>query len=133
MTDIAELVRAHAGDLLRAALAFGVPSSDAEDLVQAVFAAHLEHPGRFEGRSSLKTYLFGILYNKAREHSRRKARELATDPADGVFEAGFSREGHWLPALPKGPDEQAASEEGVSSAAACTARITMLAMVPLSL
>lgn len=117
--DLSALVKNHATDLLRAALGFGVPPADAEDVVQSVFAAYLSAPGKFEGRSSLKTYLFGILYNKAREAGRLRGRELATDPGDAIFEGGFASGGHWLPGMPKGPDDEAASAELAVQLAEC--------------
>lgn len=107
---ITQVVRAHAGDLLRAARGLGRGESDAEELVQSVFVAFLGAVERFEGRSSVRTFLFGILYRKALEQGRGKARELATDPSDQVFEARFGPWQHWS-RPPRGPDEEAALNE----------------------
>lgn len=104
--EISRLVSDHAGDLMRCARGMGLSHADAEEVVSASFAAFLEASRRFEGRSSIKTFLFGILYNKALEHGRHGARELATDPSDQIFEKRFDRGGHWS-RPPQGPAEQA--------------------------
>lgn len=108
--QIGLLVKDHTGDLLRAALGLGLSQADAEELVQESFVAFLKASERFEGRSSVKTFLFGILYNKALERGRRAARELATDPSDLVFDGRFNWRGHWSSA-PKGPDQEADLKE----------------------
>jgi RNA polymerase sigma-70 factor, ECF subfamily len=104
------VVREHAADLYRTARGLGLQDAEAEDLVQATFVVLLDSAGRFEGRSSLRTYLFGILYRKALEQGRRRSRELAVDPADQLFEQRFTAWGHWA-ARPKGPDEESAAAE----------------------
>ena len=45
---------------------------DAEDLLHDVYVAVLENGLRFDGRSSLKTWLFGVIRNKARARARRE-------------------------------------------------------------
>ena len=105
-----EAVRAYTGDLLRAAIGFGAPPDRAGELVAATFAAYLEAQARFEGRSTLKTFLFGILYRKALEAGRKAARELAVDPADAAFEGRFNGWGHWA-RLPQGPESEAEQAE----------------------
>ena len=111
---ITAVVRRHAGDLLRAGRGLGLSAADAEELVQDTFAAFLEALDRFEGRSSVRTYLFGILYRKALEHGRKRSRELATDPSDDVFDARlngrFDGRGHWS-SPPRGPDKEAEVQE----------------------
>jgi RNA polymerase sigma-70 factor (ECF subfamily) len=64
----------------RAARGLGFSSSDAEDLVQTVAVTFLEVMPRYEGRSSVRTFLFGILRRKAAE-MRRRARRLDQDDA----------------------------------------------------
>ena len=107
---VSRVVHEHAGDLLRAARGMGLPETEAEELVQASFTAFLEAIPRFEGRSTIRTFLFGILYRKALEQGRRKARELATDPADALFDSRFTAWGHWS-APPRGPAEEADVQE----------------------
>lgn len=115
---VAQAVREHSGDLFRAALGLGLPEADAEELAQDTFAAFLDGAARFEGRSTLRTYLFGILYRKALEHRRLKGRELATDPGDAVFESRFEPGGHWS-RPPRGPEQEADLGEAAALIAGC--------------
>lgn len=54
---------------------------DTEDLVQRTFLGCIEGSTRFEGRSSFRTFLFGVANNILREHLRRKRRDERIDPA----------------------------------------------------
>lgn len=49
-------------------------SEEAEDLAQEVFVRAFQSVSRFDGRSSLRTWLFRIAYNLCVDHSRRKQR-----------------------------------------------------------
>lgn len=62
---------AHGPWLKRAARRLGFAGADAEDLAQVVLSTFLEVRPRFAGRSSLRTFLFGILRRKAAEMRRR--------------------------------------------------------------
>lgn len=90
---LARVINDHAEALYAAARALGASPPDAEDLVQDTLAAFLAGRGRFRGDSSLRTYLFGILYNKARRKWASHWREQATDPVDEVFEGRFDASG----------------------------------------
>lgn len=107
---VAAVVREHAGDLYRAALGLGFSETDSEELAQETLATFLDAAGRFEGRSSVRTFLFGILYRKAMERRRASSRELPTDPVDAVFEGRFDARGHWS-RPPEGPDRQLELDE----------------------
>ncbi len=116
--ETTRITEEHAGYLLRAAIGFGLSGSDAEDLVQETFKTFLEVRGRFEGRSSVRTFLYGILYKKNLERSRKSARETAVDPIEGAFAERFSRRGMWQ-SPPRGPDEEVLSVETESLIAGC--------------
>jgi len=103
---LSSIVHGHAAELHLAARGLGRSEAEAEELVQEVFVAFLDALDRFEGRSTVRTYLFGILYRKALEAGRRRSRELATDPGDAVFDGRFDALGHWSKP-PEGPDRDA--------------------------
>jgi RNA polymerase sigma-70 factor (ECF subfamily) len=92
---LTEAVREHARPLLRAAKAMGFPEPEAEDLVQDVYITLLERIDGFEGRSQLRTWLFGILHKKALERRRASLVDDRTDPIDEVFESRFDANGKW--------------------------------------
>jgi RNA polymerase sigma-70 factor (ECF subfamily) len=92
---LSEAVRDHARPLHRAARAMGFAEPEAEDLVQDVFTTFLDRLDNFEGRSQLRTWLFGILHRKAMERRRASAVDDRTDPIDEVFEARFDAGGKW--------------------------------------
>lgn len=92
---LATVVLEHARPLFRAAVGMGFRQHEAEDLVQDVFMSFLETLDRFEGRSQVRTWLFGILHNKIRERRRDLAADERNDPIDAVFESRFDPDGKW--------------------------------------
>ncbi len=70
----------------------------AEDLVQETLLAALQSKEGFQGRSSEKTWLTGILKYKIIDHIRKKSREQPTDTieltADAMHEH-FDEKGGW--------------------------------------
>src|SRR4051812_43204732 len=76
------LVDTYSAPMLRVAPAYVGSRSVAEEVVQDTWLALLEGLDRFEGRSSLKTWLFRVLLNIART---RGAREHRTTPFADVF------------------------------------------------
>ena len=90
-----DIVDTHARRLYRAARGLGFSAADAEDLSQEVLVTFLETLDRFEGRSTIGTWLFGILHHKAQARRRSHAREDTTDPIEEVFEARFDARGSW--------------------------------------
>ncbi len=94
------LVGAHGGALLRLATGLLKDRAAAEEIVQDTWMAALEHLDRFEGRSALRTWLFSITVNKARNRLEREGRSLPLSALEG--EAGpaedpdrFAPDGHW--------------------------------------
>lgn len=71
----------------------GVPDAALEDAAQDVFLVLHRRAGEFEARSSLKTWIFGIVVRVAKDHRRSRARhhkrvaglaaELETQPGAG--------------------------------------------------
>src|SRR5574337_354688 len=82
-SDFASRCNSHRGYLLRVAVLQLRDNDLAEDVVQDTLVAALAGAAGFSGRSSLKTWLTGILKHKIVDAIRRKAREpIATPPAD---------------------------------------------------
>ena len=50
----------------------GVPASGLDDATQEVFLVAFRRASAFEGRSTFKTWLFGIAWNVARRAARRR-------------------------------------------------------------
>jgi RNA polymerase sigma-70 factor (ECF subfamily) len=90
------------GYLMRYALLQLRDSTAAEDVVQETLLAALEGSDRFSGRSTIKTWLTGILKHKIIDQLRRKSREQPLLQGDDdersegdVADALFKADGHW--------------------------------------
>lgn len=69
----------------------------AEDAVQETLLAALEGAARFNGGSSLATWVVGILRHKIADQLRRRGREVSATDAEGIedFDGLFAADGHW--------------------------------------
>jgi RNA polymerase sigma-70 factor (ECF subfamily) len=99
------LVEAHHAGFIRLARLWCSDAALAEDAVQETWVTALEQLDRFAGRSSLKTWLCGILHNHARSRLRKEQRtvplssaetgeEPAVDP-ERFRPLGHRWDGHW--------------------------------------
>jgi RNA polymerase sigma-70 factor, ECF subfamily len=87
-----DLVRRWSPSMLRVARMYVPSQSVAEEVVQDTWLGVLAGIDRFEERSSLRTWVFRILMNRARTRGQRERRTipfaaLARDEADGEFAA----------------------------------------------
>ena len=71
-----ELIQRFHGPMFRLALAYVRDRCVAEDVVQESWLTCLHSLERFEGRSSVKTWILGIVMNTARARRRKEARIL---------------------------------------------------------
>jgi len=92
------------GRLLALAATFAASPALREDIVQETWLAVIRGLRGFEGRSSLRTWIFSILVRRARTMAAREARrgEVPIEPADAAsdnleteWEPGFGRRGLW--------------------------------------
>lgn len=96
--------------LLRVAETFLGRGSAAEEVVQEAWLAVVDGLGRFEGRSTLKTWVGGIVANRARTRRAKDRREVPLqddDGDDGVDPGRFAPSGFWSqpPTWSPGPDD----------------------------
>jgi RNA polymerase sigma-70 factor, ECF subfamily len=121
----AELVGAYGPSMQRVARMYVRDAATAEEVVQETWLAVLNGIDRFEGRSSLKTWIFRILANRAKTRGERESRsvpfsalaareagadEPSVDP-DRFLGPGAAQPGAWA-APPRGwPQERVVERE----------------------
>jgi len=129
----ANLIDRHGGALLRLARSFLKNDAVAEEVVQDTWLAALDGLDDFEARSSLRTWLFTILANKARNRAVREGRSVPWSALGGDGEESpavdpdsFHADGHWKEApgrwteddperLALGAETRAAIEAAIAS------------------
>jgi RNA polymerase sigma-70 factor, ECF subfamily len=82
----AELIDSYGPTMLRVAQMFVRDRQSAEEVVQETWLAVLNGIDRFEGRSSLKTWLFRILTNRAKTRGQRDGRMVPFSALAGAGE-----------------------------------------------
>src|SRR6476619_2545314 len=121
----AELMRMYNASLLRVALIYVASRAVAEDVVQETWIGVLNGIDRFEGRSSLKTWIFRILTNIAKTRGQREGRTVpfsALERPDAVPEAAVEADrflppdherwpGHWASRPEPWPEERLLAAE----------------------
>jgi RNA polymerase sigma-70 factor, ECF subfamily len=84
--SFAKIVDEYSGAMRRVALTFVRSREVADEVVQEAWLGVIRGIDRFEGRSSLKTWIFRILTNTAKTHAEREARSIpfsAFEPPEG--------------------------------------------------
>lgn len=89
------LIDSYTSHLVRAGLGTGLSEEMAHDLCANTWTTFIEVVPRFEGRSHIRTFLFGIFYNKLAELRRSNLKFLKTDPIEEALESNFQEDGHW--------------------------------------
>jgi RNA polymerase sigma-70 factor (ECF subfamily) len=120
-----ELVMNYQSMMVRVASGFVPSLAIAEEVVQDTWIGVINGIGRFEERSSLKTWIFRILVNRARTRGQREHRNVPFDIGDDFLSVDPERfkpaddplePRHWLPhhmpsAWPGDLSDWVASEE----------------------
>jgi RNA polymerase sigma-70 factor (ECF subfamily) len=104
----ADLVRSYHAPLRRLALSYVRSPAVADEVVQETWLGVIRGIGSFEGRSSLKTWIYRILTNTAKTRAEREARtvplsaiaddgtdEHAVDPSRFLDQQHARWPGHW--------------------------------------
>ena len=120
------LMREYGAGMLRVAMMYVSSRAVAEEVVQEAWLGVLRGIGRFEGRSSLKTWLFRIVANTAKTRGMRESRSIpfsslgddtggepTVDP-DRFLGSGERFPGHWaVPPQAWAPEGRLLSQETI--------------------
>lgn len=101
------VVERYHGSLLRVAESMVPSRAIAEEVVQETWLGVVRGIGRFEGRSSLRTWLFHILVNRARSTGASEQRRVPgrADWVPAVDPARFGGDGAWVDPPAPWPDD----------------------------
>jgi RNA polymerase sigma-70 factor (ECF subfamily) len=126
-----ELVNQHHSALIRMAMGYVADREVAEEVVQDTWMAVVDSLDRFEGRSSLRTWICGILIHKAKDRGVREKRHATfsdfepydNDNDEAVDPSRFQQSGEWVghwafPPQPwddRTPEKLLASQQAVNA------------------
>lgn len=134
----ADVIEAYSPALRRLARSYVPSAAVADEVVQETWLAVIEGIDGFEGRSSVKTWVFRILVNIARRQGGRERRSVTLDSTapedDGLFDPArllpFDRPrtpGHWM-SFPersqRRPDDEVVSREAMGIVADAIATLS---------
>ena len=103
----ADVYREYFGFVWRSARGLGVRPSAVDDVVQEIFVVVHRRLSEFEGRSTVRTWLSGIVLNVVRHHRRSIVRKSPHELPNGSAE-----DPEVLPTDARGPHENAELAEG---------------------
>ena len=138
-----ELVTQHHSTLIRMAMGYVADREVAEEVVQDTWMAVIESLNRFEGRSSLRTWVCGILIHKAKDRGVREKR-LTTfsafksyddDNDEAIDPSRFHQTGEWAGhwAFPPQPWDDQTPEKLLASQQAVNAMQRAIEALPATL
>jgi RNA polymerase sigma-70 factor (ECF subfamily) len=138
-----ELVNQHHSALIRMAMGYVADREVAEEVVQDTWMAVIESLSRFEGRSSLRTWVCGILIHKAKDRGVREKRHTTfsdiesydDDNDEAVDPSRFQQTGEWAGhwAFPPQPWDKQTPEIRLASQQAVNAMQRAIEALPATL
>jgi RNA polymerase sigma-70 factor, ECF subfamily len=138
-----ELVNQHHSALIRMAMGYVADREVAEEVVQDTWMAVIESLNRFEGRSSLRTWICGILIHKAKDRGVREKRHTTfsafesydDDNDEAVDPSRFQQTGEWAGhwAFPPQPWDDQTPEKLLASQQAVNAMQRAIEALPATL
>lgn len=108
-TAISLLVSTYNEALIKGALKQKLSFDQAQEVVQATWVTFFINVENFEARSHIRTYLFGILYNKIKEIWRSN-KKYTEDHSDEYIESLFNKDGSYREA-PQDPENWVQNNE----------------------
>ena len=85
-----QLIDRYAGQLFRLAFSLVGNTADAEDVVQETLVGAFGHMGKFQARSTVRTWLTRILLRQAARHHRKRSRRIQTLPTAALDDEAAS-------------------------------------------
>ena len=138
-----ELVNQLHGTLIRMAMGYVADREVAEEVVQDTWMAVINSLDRFEGRSSLRTWICGILIHKAKDRGVREKRHTTfsaveaydDDDDEAVDPSRFQQSGEWAGhwAFPPQPWDERTPEKLLASQQAVNAMQRAIEALPATL
>ncbi len=138
-----ELVNQHHSALIRMAMGYVADREVAEEVVQDTWMVVIESLNRFEGRSSLRTWICGILIHKAKDRGVREKRHTTfsafesydDDNDEAVDPSRFQQTGEWAGhwAFPPQPWDDQTPEKLLASQQAVNAMQRAIDALPMTL
>jgi RNA polymerase sigma-70 factor (ECF subfamily) len=90
------IVRSYTEQIYRACLGLGFDANGAQELTQSVWVTFFDVICNFQAKSHVRTFVFGILYNKASELRRDHAKVETSDAIEEIVDKRFSETGEWI-------------------------------------
>ena len=138
-----ELVDKHHGAVIRSASRHVADREVGEEVEQGTWMAVIEGLSRFEGRSSLRTWIFGILIHKAKDRGVREKRHTTfsafesyeDDHDEAIDPSRFQQSGEWAGhwAFPPQPWDDRTPETLLASQQVVTAMQQAMDALPVTL
>ena len=138
-----ELANQHHSALIRMAMGYVADREVAEEVVQDTWMAVINSLNRFEGRSSLRTWVCGILIHKAKDRGVREKRHTTfsafesydDDNDEAVDPSRFQQSGEWAGhwAFPPQPWDDRTPEKLLASQQAVNAMQRAIEALPATL
>lgn len=121
-----QIVKLYTSSLCHAALGLGFNETEVDDIVQSVWMTFFSIMSQFEARSTIKTFLFGILYNKASEFRRKNQRVEPKEEIEQLLDSHFDQSGHWiLSHAPISPDQFLERTQTVEIVSKCLEKLPL--------
>ena len=89
--------------LIRVCIANAIYDENADDVIHQTWETFFFNLEKFEGRSQIRTFICGILFNKIREFRREQGKIQYEDDSERVMRHAFTPDGWWK-TTPHSPD-----------------------------
>ena len=89
--------------LNRVCIANAIYDESADDVIHQTWETFFNHLEKFEGRSQIRTFICGILFNKIREFRRQIGKTQYEDDSERFMNHTFTSDGWWK-STPQSPD-----------------------------